>query len=156
MEKLYVTIGQVMVGRSGQSLNAILGSCIGIGFLFSERGIFGLAHCLLSKSNSQNSELNGRHVDTAISSLCSMMLLTPADKRKVSVFIAGGANMTRPTGTDPKRLVGSINSTFTLHAVKDSGFHIQYKDIGGNFGRKMTIDCSAGNCAISKIPRLGG
>jgi len=33
VEKLHVTIGMVKIGRPGQSLNAILGSCIGIGFL---------------------------------------------------------------------------------------------------------------------------
>lgn len=156
LEKLYVTIGQVKIGRPGQSLNAILGSCVGIGFIFSERGVYGLAHCLLSKSNSVTSELSGRHVDTAISSLCSMMLLTPADKRKVDVIVAGGANMTQPVGTDPTRLVGSVNSKFALRAIKESGFRVQHDDVGGTFGRQITINCDVGNYVISQIPRLGG
>ncbi|MFK7877294.1 MAG: chemotaxis protein CheD [Paracoccaceae bacterium] len=155
-EKLHVTIGQVKVAKAGQSLHAILGSCIGIGFLFAERGVYGLAHCLLSKSQTQATGLSGRHVDSAISSLSSMMSLTPADRRKVGVFLAGGANMTMPDDTDPKRLVGQVNSAFALKTLKEAGFRIRYDDLGGNTGRQVTINCNDGTYAIAKIPRLGG
>ncbi|PWS15383.1 chemotaxis protein CheD, partial [Klebsiella pneumoniae] len=50
IEKIHVQIGQVKTGRAGQALNAILGSCIGLGLLDPARGVYGLAHCLLSKS----------------------------------------------------------------------------------------------------------
>lgn len=156
VEKLHVTIGKVKVARPGQTLHAILGSCIGIGFMFQERGIYGLAHCLLSKSKVDDGTGGGRHVDTAISSLASMMMLTPADHRKVRVFLAGGANMTMPDGTDPSRLVGSVNASFALKAVKAAGFRIQHDDLGGTSGRQVTIDCNDGTYSIATIPRLGG
>lgn len=154
-EKLHVTIGQVKVGGAGQSLHAILGSCIGVGFLFAERKIYGLAHCLLSKSNVQSDELTGRHVDSAISSLDTMMNLTPADRRKVRVILAGGANMTRHGETDPKKLVGSVNASFALKAVKEAGFRILHDDLGGVRGRQVTINCDDGSYTIAEIPRLG-
>jgi chemotaxis protein CheD len=156
IEQLHVTIGQVKVARPGQSLHAILGSCVGIGFLFVERSIYGLAHCLLSKSKVSATDLTGRHVDSAISSLSSMMSLTPADRRKVGVFVVGGANMTMPDSTDPKRLVGQVNSTFALHALKEAGFRIRHDDLGGNSGRQVTINGNDGSYEIAKIPRLGG
>lgn len=154
-EKLHVTIGQVKTAKAGQSLHAILGSCVGIGFLFVERGIYGLAHCLLSKSTSSTEDLSGRHVDSAIASLSSMMSLTPADRRKVGVFVTGGANMTMPDHTDPKRLVGHVNSTFALKTLKEAGFRIRHDDLGGNTGRQVTINCDDGSYSIAKIPRLG-
>lgn len=154
-EKLHVTIGKVKVGRPGQSLNAILGSCVGIGFLFLERGVYGLAHCLLSKSNASVDELSGRHVDSAISSLATMMALTPADRRKVAVILAGGANMTLPDVTDPKRLVGRTNADFALKALKESGFRVRHDDLGGTLGRQVTINCDDGTFDIATIPRLG-
>lgn len=156
VEKLHVTIGKVKVGRPGQSLHAILGSCVGIGFLFLERRIYGLAHCLLSKSNNTSDELTGRHVDSAISSLATMMELTPPDRRKVAVILAGGANMTMPNGTDPKRLVGRTNAEFALKALKTSGFRVRHDDLGGNVGRQVTINCDDGTFKIAKIPRLVG
>lgn len=155
-EKLHVTIGKVKIGRPGQSLHAILGSCVGIGFLFVERGVYGLAHCLLSKSKATTDELTGRHVDSAISSLATMMELTPPDRRKVAVILAGGANMTMPDATDPKRLVGQTNANFALKALKDSGFRVRHDDLGGNLGRQVTINCDDGTYEIAKIPRLGG
>lgn len=154
-EKLHVTIGQVKVGGVGQSLHAILGSCIGIGFLFAERKVYGLAHCLLSKSNAQSDELTGRHVDSAINALDKMMNLTPADRRKVRVILAGGANMTRPGETDPKKLVGSVNARFALKATKDAGYRIMHDDLGGETGRQVTINCNDGSYKIAEIPRLG-
>ena len=155
-EKLHVTIGQVKIGRPGQSLNAILGSCIGVGFLFQPRGIYGLAHCLLSNSGKVSEDSPGRNVDAAIESLSSMMSLTPPDRRKVRVILAGGANMTRPEGTDPKRLVGSINANYALKAIKAAGFRVQHDDMGGTFGRQVTINCDDGSYVISEIPRSGG
>lgn len=155
-EKLHVTIGQVKTGKPGQSLNAILGSCVGVGFLFAERKLYGLAHCLLSKSKTEAKELTGRHVDSAIASLTSMMNITSSDRKKVRVFLAGGANMTMPKDTDPKRLVGSVNASFALKAVKEAGFRIQHDDLGGFYGRQVTIDCDEGTYKISQIPRLGG
>ncbi|MEO1495101.1 MAG: chemotaxis protein CheD [Pseudomonadota bacterium] len=153
-EKLHVTIGQVKVGREGQSLHAILGSCIGVGFIFNQRRIYGLAHCLLSKSKVGSDELTGRHVDSAIASLTTMMNITPPDRRKVQVILAGGANMTMPEGTDPKRLVGSVNSSFALKAIKEAGYRLQHDDLGGMYGRQVTINCDDGTYAIAKIPRL--
>lgn len=157
-EKLHVTIGQVKVAGPGQSLHAILGSCVGIGFLFQQRGIYGLAHCLLSKSQpgSQTDDISGRHVDSAISSLAKLMNLTPADHRKIRVFLAGGANMTMHSDTDPKRLVGVTNAEFAKKAVKAAGFRIQHTDLGGLMGRQVSIDCDTGNFSVDVIPRLGG
>jgi len=155
-EQVHGTIGKVKSGRRGQSLHAILGSCVGIGFMFSERGIYGLAHCLLSKSGSVTQDLNGRHVDSAISTLSSLMMLTPADRRKVRVILAGGANMTMPSDTDPKRLVGNVNANFALATLKEKGFRIQHDDLGGTSGRQVSIDCDTGAYEIAIIPRLGG
>lgn len=155
-EKLHVTIGKVKIGRAGQSLTAILGSCVGIGFLFMERGVYGLSHCLLSKSGAATEELTGRHVDSAIASLSTMMELTPPDRRKIGVIVAGGANMTMPEATDPKRLVGQVNASFALKALKEAGFRVRHDDLGGNSGRQITINCDDGSYDIATIPRLGG
>ncbi len=155
-EKLHVTIGQVKIGRAGQSLQAILGSCVGIGFMFPQRGVYGLAHCLLSNSGGKTDEITGRHVDSAIASLASLMELTPPDRRKLRVFLAGGANMTMPADTDPSRLVGSTNANFAKKAIKAAGFRIQHDDLGGLFGRQVNINCDDGTYTISTIPRLGG
>ena len=152
---LPVQIGQVKVGHEGQSLNAILGSCIGLGFLHPTEGVFGLAHALLAKSAGASKKGDGRHVDQAIEALLHKMNVTDKNIRKVRVFLAGGANMTMPVGTDPKRLVGTANAEFARKAVRAAGLRLLHEDMGGEYGRRVTIDCTTGEYTINRIPRLG-
>lgn len=154
-EKLHVQIGQVKTGQAGQSLTAILGSCIGLGLLYPAKGIFGLAHCLLSKSQTKSDKLSGRHVDQAFWSLQSMMDLTSSDNRKLQALIVGGANMTMPPDTDPSRLVGSTNAKFAYSVLRQAGLRNIYEDVGGLHGRQVTIDCTTGEFTVASIPRLG-
>lgn len=153
---LPVQIGEVRVGRPGQTLNAILGSCIGLGFLHPERRIYGLAHALLGQSRGETTPGGGRHVDQAIDTLLREMAVTDAQERRgLRVFLAGGANMTLPAGTPPERLVGSINATFARAALREAGLRILRDDTGGEYGRRVTIDCDTGEFTINPIPRLG-
>lgn len=153
-ESFPVQIGQVKIGREGQELNAILGSCIGIGFLHPNRGIYGLAHALLAKSDGPTTKGDGRHVDQAIESLLRMMEIRDDERRRLRVFLTGGANMTQPSGTDPKRLVGSANAEFAREAVRSAKLRLSHEDMGGENGRRVTINCTNGEYAIDIIPRL--
>ncbi len=150
-----VQIGEVKIGRAGDSLNAILGSCVGLGFLFPDRGVFGLAHCLLAKSDGPRPKGDGRHVDQAILSLLSQMDVAEDSRRRLRVFLAGGANMTMPPGTDPSRLVGDSNAKFARKVLRESRLRIVHEDTGGHHGRRVSIDCTKGEFKIDIIPRLG-
>ena len=153
---LPVQIGEVKIGRAGQSLNAILGSCIGLGFLHRDKGLYGLAHCLLANSGGQQSNKgDGRHVDQAILTLLREMEISDKEKRRVQVFIAGGANMTLPAETEAKRLVGRVNADFARKALRDAKLRIMRDDTGGQNGRRVTINCTTGEFTIESIPRLG-
>ena len=154
-EKLHVQIGEVKVGREGQILTAILGSCIGLGFLHPQEGIFGLAHCLLSKSQTESEEISGRHVDQAVKSLIKLMDLEGKDVRRLQAIIVGGANMTMPKDTDPKRLVGTTSARSAYKAVRAAGMRNIYEDVGGAMGRQINIDCTSGEFSVTAIPRLG-
>ena len=156
-ESLPVQIGEVKIGYDGQSLNAILGSCIGLGFLYPDAGVYGLAHALLAKSSGSDAAGGGgRHVDQAIETLLRKMRIPEGkERRRVKVFIAGGANMTLPAGTEARRLVGSVNADFARKAVREAGLRICHDDTGGEFGRRVTIDCTTGEFTIDRIPRLG-
>ncbi len=153
--ELHAQIGQVKIGREGQTLHALLGSCVGIGFLFPERGVYGLAHCLLSKSPEVPKNLGARHVDQAIYSLFELMELAAHDARKVQVIVAGGGNMTMPDATAPSRLVGSINAEFAKKKLREQRLNIVHDDLGGNNARKVVIDCTTGTFNIKHIPKLG-
>ena len=151
---LNVHIGEVKTGREGDVLQALLGSCVGIGFLYKERGIFGLAHCLLSESPDKNFAIGGRYVDQAIFSLLTLMKIEQNEVRNIHAVIAGGGNMTKSGDADPKKLVGAINSSFTKKQLRKRRIKILHEDFGGMLGRKIIIDCAKGEYQIKHIPRL--
>lgn len=155
-QEIHAHIGQVKIGHEGQALHALLGSCIGIGFLWVPQRVYGLAHCLLSSSQAKSFEIGARHVDQAIHSLLELMNIGPDDRRGVHVFLAGGGNMTMPADADPKRLVGKANADFAKKIVREQKLRLCHTDLGGCNARKVVIDCSTGEFSINVIPRLGG
>ena len=152
---IHAQIGEVQIGREGQVLHALLGSCVGIGFLWRKRKIYGLAHCLLGQSTGATDELGGRYVDQAIRSLKLLMDISAYDLRDVHVILAGGGNMTMADDTPEVRMVGSVNAVFAKRAVKLEGMRLIHDELGGALARKVSIDCSTGNFTIRQIPRLG-
>lgn len=154
-DDIHAQIGEVQIGHEGQVLHALLGSCVGIGFLWRKRKIYGLAHCLLGQSTDASEELGGRYVDQAIRSLRSLMNITAPDLRDVHVILAGGGNMTMADDTPDARLVGSVNAVFAKRAVKFEGMRLIHDELGGSLARKVSIDCTTGNFAIRQIPRIG-
>lgn len=148
-------IGQVKIGREGDYLHALLGSCIGIGVIHRDEGVYGLAHCLLSKSPKPLKEIGARHVDQAVYSLMKLMEINEENRRRVSVFIAGGGNMTRSADAAPSELVGSVNAKFAKKVLREHRLRLIEEEVGGCNARKIIIDCTTGDYEIKNIPRLG-
>jgi chemotaxis protein CheD len=151
---LNVQIGQVKIAKNGELLKAVLGSCVGIGFIWKDKGICGLAHCLLPENPTPNFEIDGRFVDQAIQSLIALMKIKPNDIEAVSVVIAGGGNMTSPGIADTSHLVGTHNFATAIKEAKKHNLNVIYSEGGGEEGRKILIDCSDFSYRIEKIPRL--
>lgn len=153
--ELHAQIGQVKIGRPGDELHALLGSCIGIGFLHRDEQIYGLAHCLLSKAPEITEVVSGRYVDQAIHSLKKLIGVTPENRRRIHVFIAGGGNMTHAADEPSEKLVGCVNSQFAKKTLREQRLRLIHEDVGGCNARKVVIDCAAGEFSIKSIPRIG-
>lgn len=153
LEELNVHIGEVKLGTKGQSLHALLGSCIGVAILWPERDLYGLAHCLLAKFPGKKWQKGGRYVDQAIHTLLHMMKVTKEDYGKVRVVVAGGGNMTKPENTNPEKLVGHQNKQCALTTLKSLNLKIIHEDTGGTLGRRISINCDDGTFNVKSIPR---
>ena len=147
-----VHIGEVKTGSGDVELQTILGSCIGIGFLWKKRGVYGLAHCLLSKSPDQDFEIGARYVDQAIYSLTQLMSIT--DYKDIRAVVAGGANMTRQGAEMTNKLVGYTNAQAALSILDERNIIVVHQETGGSEGRKMSIQCSSGEFLVRSIPRI--
>jgi chemotaxis protein CheD len=151
-----VHIGEVKIARKGELLKAILGSCVGIGIIWKERRICGLAHCLLPENPNPSYELGGRFVDQAMKSLLMLMRIKPDDYSKIEVVIVGGGNMTSPNAKDESHLVGSLNYKVAMNEAKKLGLNIVFSEGGGKQGRKISLDASNYTYKIEVIPRILG
>lgn len=157
MQKILdVHIGQVKISKNGELLKAILGSCVGIGFIWKTRGICGLAHCLLPESPIPTFEIGARFVTQAFPSLIALMKIKPELVKEVGVVIVGGGNMTSPGVADESLLVGTSNFNVALREAKRHSLKVIYSEGGGKEGRKIFIDGLNFTYQIKKIPRIIG
>lgn len=154
MAQINVHIGEVKVARRGEVLAAILGSCVGIGFLWREQSLCGLAHCLLPQSPSKTFIMSARYVDQAVVSLLALMKIPEQRRGEILVICAGGGNMSQPNATKDEDLIGVQNYQAVLKALELHGLRLHHSDHGGNEGRKVTIHSADYRFVIEKIPRI--
>ncbi|GJI93422.1 hypothetical protein RugamoR57_01400 [Duganella caerulea] len=146
---LQVQIGKLEVGGRSDQLHALLGSCVGIAFLWKKRGRCGLAHCLLPEAPERECEFGARYVSQAVPSLLQLMGATEDDYPDIEVVIAGGANMFQHHM--PRLQVGQKNVAAAHKYLRQRGLNVSYCRLGGHHGRTLTIDCATQSFAVTDI-----
>lgn len=152
--ELNVHIGQVHIGRNGDVLKALLGSCVGIALLWKSRKVCGLAHCLLPVAPTKLTTIGGRFVSQAIPSLLALMHVQPEEYSDIQAVVAGGGNMTNPQSINPSELIGSVNARTAINLLNELRIPVIHQDLGGEEGRRIVVFCSSGEYVIERIPRL--
>ena len=144
-----VGMGQLSVGAHDDQLQALLGSCIGIGFLWKKGGRCGLAHCLLPEAPTLDGSLGARYVNQAVPSLLRLMGVRVADYPDIDVVLAGGASM---FGARNARLqVGRQNVEAAQKYLERCGLHVSFCALGGQHGRQLLIDCARHSYAVTDV-----
>lgn len=144
-----VGIGEVKVGAGPAVLQAILGSCVAIGFVWRRGGRCGLAHCLLPEAPGPVAGIGGRYVSQAIPSLLLMMGIRETDYPDVEVVVAGGASMLK--GRSPSFQVGGKNAAAAQKYLTARGLQRVHYALGGRSGRHISIDCAQHSFVITDI-----
>ncbi len=149
-----VHIGEIKVARNGEILKTILGSCVGIAFIWKKKGICALAHCLLAESPTKSFAIDARFVDQAIPSLIALMRIHPENLGEIDVVLAGGGNMTQPGAKNLGKLVGTTNFNFAERELKKRGFNFVCLDQAAEEGRRITVYSENCTYLVEPIPRL--
>lgn len=152
--EIHVKIGEVKVGRVGDILKATLGSCVGIAFLWKEKGVCGLAHCLLPETNENKNVISAKFVNQAIPSLMALLKIKPENISEIEVHIAGGGNMMFQLSQRNTNHVGVQNAAMAQKLLKDLGFKIKTSDLGGDNGRQIFVDCTSGDVRVERLQQL--
>ncbi|WP_426071228.1 chemotaxis protein CheD [Janthinobacterium sp. DSP2-3-3] len=154
-----VGMGQLSVGTQGEQLQALLGSCIGIGFIWKNGPCCGLAHCLLPEAPAAEQDLgapnaralNARYVSQAVPSLLRLMGVREADYADIDVVLAGGASMFGPDNGHGRLQVGRQNAAAAQKYLDQCGLHVSFCALGGRHGRQLLIDCARHSYAVTDV-----
>lgn len=147
---LQVAMGQLKLGARTDQLQALLGSCVGIGLIWKKRGICALAHCLLPECPQMADEFGARYVNQAVPSLLRLLGATAADLDDIEVIVAGGATMLN--GCSSRLQIGQQNADAARKHLRQHGLNnVTYCRVGGKCGRTIAIDCATCTYAVQEI-----
>ena len=145
----HVGMGEIKVGKRGELLCALLGSCVAIAIIWPRERRCGLAHCLLPTAPGLVLRAGGRYVDQAVPTLLKLMGVTEKDKGELQVILTGGASMFGPARVTSR--VGSANVAAAYKVLSECSLQLDYDDTGGRRGRQIRIDCADYSFTIRKI-----
>jgi len=132
-------------GKGPDSLDTLLGSCIGITVWDRTTTLGGLAHVVLPKSRGRTN-LPGKFADTAVAELRRQLLAQGANPKRLTAKIAGGATM---FGQRTERDVGEKNHKAVLENLKIHGIPVVAEHIGGDKGRMIRFSLEDGSVTVS-------
>jgi len=142
-KRLYAGIGEMKVAHNPHQLIIMgLGSCIGLALYDKSAKVGGIAHIMLPEGkDGGNTGKCCKFADKAIPVLLKEMLRYKAKKERIVAKMAGGASMF--SAMDSLQ-IGDRNSMVVKEELKKAGIRLAGEDIGGNYGRTVTLDTCTG------------
>jgi chemotaxis protein CheD len=149
-------LGEQIISRDPQNVLVAygLGSCLGIGMFDPGSKVAGLLHAVLPEHMSSSGSLPGKFVDTGIPFLLDEMTKAGADRRRLIVWMAGGANMIMSPGMTKAFDIGNRNIQ-AAHKMFDSlNIRLSGQEVGGNTGRTVRIYVAEGRMTVRMVGQL--
>jgi len=136
------------VARDGGVLRTFLGSCVGLVLYDRRRKIAGLAHIVLPESHGPVQQ-PGKYADTAVKELLRQLKeMANGEPLQVTAKLAGGAKM---FGFQAGMTIGDQNVRAIEHLLSTEGITIMGRCVGGEHGRRMTLDVGSGVVTIQTV-----
>jgi len=127
-----------------------LGSCLGIGMYDPVSRAAGLLHAVLPEQAGSSSE-PGKFVDSGVKTLIEGLVRAGADRRKLVVWMAGGANMILPLGSVKAFDIGARNIQAAGKVLEALNLRLSGREVGGNSGRTVRLYVGEGRMTVRKV-----
>jgi chemotaxis protein CheD len=163
MKTIVVGIGDCQVSRDCEStiVTYALGSCIGLMIHDPVAGVGGMLHFMLPESSLDPAKAEKNpfmFADTGIPSLFRTAYQLGADKRRLIVSVAGGAQMMDPQGAFN---IGKRNCLAMRKILWKAGVMVQAEETGGMTSRTIRLEVGTGRALLreagqpeQEMPRL--
>jgi chemotaxis protein CheD len=146
---LHVGMGQAAVAPPGGTLQAVLGSCIGLALYHPRLKRSALAHVVLPDSNG-NGSCPAKFADTAVPHLVALLAAEGVPAAGLVAKLAGAASM---FGNSGPIQIGESNIAAVKAALEKARISIAGLDLGGGKGRRMKIDGDVGRATVEVVGR---
>ncbi|MBL8238423.1 MAG: chemotaxis protein CheD [Bryobacterales bacterium] len=131
--------------RDASIVTYALGSCIGVGAFDPVAGVAGILHFLLPDSRQDPERALGQpasYADTGIPLLIRAMERLGADRRRIRVRLAGGAQI---LSDNAQLAVGKRNYMAARKALWQLGVMVEMEAVGGAVSRNLGITVDTGD-----------
>ncbi len=153
---LNVGLGEHVVSRDPSSILVAygLGSCLGIGMFDPVARVAGLLHAVLPEHIAGNGHTPGKFVDTGIPFLFDEMVKGGADRRRLTIWMAGGANMIMSPGMTKAFDIGNRNIAAAIKIFDSLSVRLSGQEVGGSTGRTVRIYVAEGRMTVRMVGQL--
>jgi chemotaxis protein CheD len=150
---LAVGLGELKVSADPQDVLVAygLGSCIGIGMFDPLVRVGGLLHAILPTHPDGGMDQAAKYVDSGIRALLDNLVRRGADRNRLFVRMAGGANMLVAPGFSQALNIGSRNTEVALSVLSNLRLRVAGQEVGGNTGRTVRFYVGDGRMTIRTI-----
>jgi len=130
-----------------------LGSCIGLAIYDPISKIGAMAHIVLPDSAKilKQTENCGKYADTAVPEMLKKLFSEGANKNKLIIKMAGGAQMFNFEKGANVLNIGLRNTLAVKTALTKEGLTLIKSDTGGNKGRTFKLDVQTGVFSVKLI-----
>ena len=142
--KQNVGMGQIAVAKAPGSLSSVLGSCVGLVLYHPRLKTGALAHIVLPTACGRGA-LPGKFADTALPHMLAELSRIGVPRQGLIAKIAGGACM---FGVSGPLQIGDNNIEAVQNILAQESIPIVARDVGGQKGRRVTLDCSSGSLLV--------
>jgi len=146
MRQLVVGVGEGEVSRDPDTVivTYALGSCVAVTMHDPIARVAGMVHFMLPESSMAGEKSSHRpwiFADTGISSLLRAALEQGADKRRLIIVTAGGAQLMNDAGMFD---IGKRNCLAVRKALSNCGLVAHAEETGGTVARTLRIEVATG------------
>lgn len=151
-QRIVIGVGDMAVSNNAQVILSTyaLGSCVGLVAYDPLYKVGGILHLMLPDSTISPEKAAvqpAMFADTGLPLFFRSLTGLKADRRRLRLFIAGGASVV--SGQDPFR-IGERNSSVTMDYLAKQGFSVRNADLGGSINRTVHLEMSTGVVTLKR------
>jgi chemotaxis protein CheD len=152
-EAVVLGMGEFTVSSSANAvLTCIgLGSCIAVCIYDRLAKVGGMVHVVLPRRDGPEDNNPGRYANIAVPHLLDLVFKNGGMKNRLTVKIAGGAQMTMAPGLRDTFKTGERNLAEVKAALEKENVSLASADVGGHMGRTVKMYIDSGKVTVKTV-----